>query len=146
MMEKTESTNRGRLIRESLIFQLKLIADGVRDLVLLPVSLIATAVGLIRGGDEPEREFQSVIELGRQTEQWINLFGQHEPIEQAGQAGSIDMLLTRAEEVVREQAREGGISESASKAVNKALAAAHKVANEGVWNRKNDPAERDVDI
>ncbi len=39
---------------------------------------MATAVGLLRGGKDTEREFQQVLELGRQSEQWINLFGNHE--------------------------------------------------------------------
>lgn len=129
-MKEAENSKRGQLVRNSLIFQLKLIADGMRDFALVPVSLVATLIGLIRGGAQPEREFESVIDLGRETERWINLFGQHEPIEQAGSAGSIDMLLTRAEEVVREQAREGGISESASKAVTRAINAAHEKARQ----------------
>jgi hypothetical protein len=117
---------RGRLFRDSVIFQLKLLADGFRDFALLPVSLFATAIGLLRGGEEADREFRQVIDLGRQTERWINLFGHHEPIEQAGQAGTLDSLLTRAEEVVREQVRSGGISETASQALDRALGAARE--------------------
>jgi len=144
-MKETQSTKRGKLIRETLVFQVKLLADGFRDFALVPVSLLASLAGLVRGGEEPDREFQSVLELGRQTEQWINLFGQHEPIKQAGPAGSIDMLLTRAEEVVREQAREGGISDSASRAVTRALQAVHEKASE-TPAAKGGKKDRDVDI
>lgn len=145
-MKETQDDKRGPLIRESLIFQLKLIADGMRDFALVPISLVATLVGVIRGGDEPDREFRHVIDLGRQTEQWINLFGQHEPIKEAGRAGSIDMLLTNAEEVVKEQVQSGGISESASRAINKALAAAHdKARSRSLHENKKNP-DRDVDI
>ena len=145
-MKEVESHKRGALIRESVIFQLKLLADGFRDLMLLPISLIATLVGVVRGGDEPDREFRQVIELGRQSEQWINLFGQHEPIHKAGSAGSIDLLLTRAEEVVREQAREGGISDAASTAIGRALTAAHKKARENSNPRQLGRDDRNVDI
>ena len=148
-MKETDNSKRSKLIRESLVFQLKLIADGFRDFALVPVSIVATLVGLLRGGEEPEREFLNVIELGRQSEQWINLFGQHEPIEQAGRAGSIDMLLTKAEEVVREQVSEGGITESASRAVNRALSAAAEKARQKEEDDSADskkPAERGVDI
>ena len=144
-MKETENNKRGQLVRTSLVFQLKLIADGMRDFALVPVSLVATLIGLIRGGSQPEREFESVIDLGRQTERWINLFGQHEPIEQAGSAGSIDMLLTRAEEVVREQAREGGISESASRAVTRAITAAHDKARQSEIP-DDKPKERPTEI
>ena len=145
-MKETESTGRGALIRESLIFQLKLIADGFRDFALVPVSLFATLAGLIRGGEEPGREFNKVIELGRKSEQWINLFGQHEPLTRAGQAGSIDMLLTRAEEVVREQVRQGGISETASRALDRALTAAHDKARETGAGEEEANIERGTDI
>ena len=139
-MNESMSNKRAALFREALIFQLKLLADGARDVILVPISLVAALVGFLRGGDEPDREFRRVIELGRQSEQWINLFGQHAPIKQAGQAGSIDMLLTKAEEVVREQAREGGITENASRAIGRALDAAHKTVKE------KDPSERSRDI
>ena len=145
-MKKTEHHSRGVLVRESLIFQLKQIADGMRDFALVPVSLVATAVGLIRGGENQDREFRQVIELGRQTEQWINLFGQHEPLEKAGRAGSIDLLLTQAEDVVREQVREGGISEKASLAIEKALTAAHDKARALEEKDQSGPTERDTDI
>lgn len=145
-MKTKGGQGRGALIRESVIFQLKLIADGFRDFALVPVSLIATAIGLLRGGSEPEREFRQIIDLGRQTERWINLFGHHQPIEQAGQAGSLDRLLTRTEEVVREQVRSGGISETASKALTRALNAAHDKAKANESKNKSEPGERDVEI
>jgi len=127
-MNEVTPGRRGALFRESLIFQLKLMADGLRDLILVPVSLIATLAGLLRGGAHPDREFRQVLELGRQAERWINLFGNHEPMRQAGQAASLDHLLARAEEVVREQARKGGISESATMAIERALQAAKRGA------------------
>ena len=149
-MKETETEGRGVLIRESMVFQLKLLADGLRDFALVPISLIATIVGLVRGGEGQDREFRRVIELGRQSEQWINLFGQHQPLEEAGQVGSIDLLLTRAEEVVREQVKEGGISESASAAIERALTAAHDKARlSGAKTESDEPDEPDhrgVDI
>ena len=110
MTESSES-KRITLVRESLLFQLKLIADGLRDFMLVPVSLVATLVGLLRSGENPEVEFNRVIEMGKKSEQWINLFGQHDPIPEAGDAGSIDRLVTRAEKVVREQTRKGNDSD-----------------------------------
>lgn len=129
MTEKTEG-KRAQLIRESLVFQVKLIADGMRDFLLVPVSIAATIVGLIRSNENPEEEFNRVIDLGRKTEQWINLFGQHDPIQEAGDAGSIDRLVTRAEEVVREQVRSGEVSQSASSAIERALDSLHRKVRE----------------
>ena len=145
-MKETDKEKRNALVRETLILQLKLVADGFRDFALVPVSLFATLAGLIRGGDDVDREFRKVIELGRQSEQWINMFGQHEPLGKAGPVGSIDNLLTRAEEVVREQVKEGGISETASRALSRALSAAHDKAREGKNNSQDAPNERSKDI
>jgi hypothetical protein len=65
------------LIWEAGLFQVKLLADGLRDLLLVPVSIVATLIGLVSGGDEPDRHFRQVIRLGRRMDAWINLFGQH---------------------------------------------------------------------
>ena len=129
MTENTEG-KRAQLIRESLLFQLKLIADGMRDFLLVPVSLVATVVGLIRSSENPEEEFNRVIDLGRKSEQWINLFGTHDPIHEAGDAGSIDRLVTRAEDVVREQVKSGEVSQSASSAIERALNSLHRKVRE----------------
>ena len=129
-MTESESSKRVELVRESLVFQLKLLADGVRDLVLVPISLVATGIGLLRSADDPDKEFRRVLNLGRQSEQWINLFGHHDPLHGAGDLGSIDLLLTRAEEVVREQVKEGGVSENASTAIARALEKAHKTVRD----------------
>ena len=72
-MHESEVSTRATLIRNGVKFQLKLMADGFRDLVLVPVSLFATLIGLLRGGEDAERELNQVIELGRQSEKWICL-------------------------------------------------------------------------
>ena len=124
--ERDGMMTRGELVHESAIFQLKLMVDGLRDLVLVPVSLVATLVGLLRGGDEPAREFNQVIMLGRQTEQWINLFGHHATPEDANVATSIDSLLTHVEEVVRQQYKSSAISDRARKEIDQALHTVHE--------------------
>jgi hypothetical protein len=50
MMADTEKSRRGELARDAAVFQLKLMADGLRDLVLMPVSLIAISVARLNGG------------------------------------------------------------------------------------------------
>ena len=124
-MTETTMSKRAVLVRESLMFQIKLIVDGVRDFLLVPVALAATVIGLLRSGDDPETEFNRVLELGRQSEQWINLFGTHEPLHQAGDAGSIDRMVSRAERVVREQVATGAVSDTAGRAIGEALDRLH---------------------
>jgi len=79
------------------VLQIKLIADGFRDAILIPVSLFAALVGVLRGGDEADREFRRVIKLGRRSERWINLFGQQRPLGKPHPADSIDTVLGQVE-------------------------------------------------
>ncbi len=70
-----QAQSRLQLLWDGIVFQLKLVVDGLRDVVLVPVSLIAIVAGLLFGGRRPDVFFRQVLALGRRTEQWINLFG-----------------------------------------------------------------------
>ena len=124
-MSETSPSKRGTLIRNTVVFQLKLMADGFRDLVLLTVSLIATLIGLLRGGDEPEREFNQVIEVGRDSEQWINLFGNHDVPDNTNVTTSIDALFSKVEETLKQQYLAAGTSARAQAEIDEALQVAH---------------------
>ena len=108
-MGDNNKTNSGRigLIRDAATLQVKLLVDGFRDALLIPVSLIATVIGVLRGGDEPDREFKRVVELGRRSERWINLFGRHDTMDMENPTGTIDKVLEQAEAVVIEQYKKG---------------------------------------
>ena len=120
-MSETNPSKRSELVRHAVVFQLKLMADGFRDLVLLPVSLIATIIGLLRGGEEPDREFNQIIQVGRESEQWINLFGNHAAPDNSNTTASIDSLFTKVEETLKQQYKTGGFSERAKTEIEKAL-------------------------
>ena len=123
-MSETNPSKRSTIIRNTVVFQLKLMADGFRDLVLLPISLIAALIGLLRGGDEPEREFLQVINVGRESEQWIDLFGNHAVPENANATASIDALFTKVEETLKQQYLAAGTSARAQAEIDEALQAA----------------------
>ncbi len=63
------------LIRENLAFQIKLTLDAVRDLLLSPVAIICTVLDLIKGNRSGEGYFQRLMQMGHQTDEWLNLFG-----------------------------------------------------------------------
>jgi len=114
-MNDAPQNARTDLIRKMVVLQLKLLVDGIRDAALIPISLIATLLGLIRGGPDIDRELNTVLDFGRQSERWINLFGNHPP------AGSLDSLLNRVETVITEQYRKGRTEEEARAAVKEAM-------------------------
>ena len=127
-MSETEPSKRGLLLRRVVVFQLKLAADGLRDLVLLPVSMVAAIIGLMRGGDEPEKELDQVMDYGRQTEQWIDLFDQHGSDEKSHSLASIDNIFSSVEEALKQSYKAAGTSEDAQTEIDEALNAAHEKA------------------
>lgn len=98
---------RAELIREAATLQIKLLADGFRDALLIPISLVAAVIGLLRGGNAADREYRQVIKLGRRSERWINLFGHQRPLGKSNRAGSMDKVLGHVESAVVEQYRKG---------------------------------------
>lgn len=120
--EPDKSNPRADLLRKALILQFKLVVDGMRDALLIPFSLVAAAIGLIRGGENADDEFRRVIKLGRRSERWINLFGHQAPLRRSHPGGSLDTLLDRVEEVVMDQYRKGQSEAEARAAIRKVLA------------------------
>jgi len=118
------------LIRDIAVLQVKLIVDGLRDLVLVPTSLVfgIVSVAKMRNG-KPGSEFYKLVSIGRQSEQWINLFG---AIENAPPDivettpfgnGDIDELVLRVERFVVDEHKRGGVTAQAKTRIDKALAA-----------------------
>lgn len=120
-MNKQTDNPRIALIRDSATLQAKLLVDGFRDALLIPVSLVATLIGLLRGGEDCDREYRRVIKLGRRSERWINLFGHQRPLGRFGKTGSMDSILNQVESIVTEQYRKGRNPSETRDAVRKAL-------------------------
>ena len=120
-MKSTNDSPRITLIRETAILQLKLIADGFRDAILIPISLLAALIGLLRGGEECDREYSRVLKLGRRSERWINLFGHQQPLGISHPAGSMDKILNQVEAVVMDQYKKGRSTSETRAAVSKAM-------------------------
>jgi hypothetical protein len=102
-METANRNPRIELIRETAVLQIKLLVDGVRDAILIPLSLVAALIGVLRGGADCDREFRRVIKLGRRSERWINLFGHKRPLGNDLAKGSMDSILEQVESAVMEQ-------------------------------------------
>lgn len=66
-----------RVARDVLVFQFKLVVDGLKDLALAQVALGAALVDLIRRDGTPGRRFYGIVRLSDRFDQWIDL---HEPL------------------------------------------------------------------
>lgn len=107
--------NRWALFRDVFKFQAKLVVDGLRDALMIPVSLVAAVVGVLMEPKSPDRLFNKVLDFGRKTESWINLFGRAE------REPGIDELFGRLEQRIKDQYEKGGITASAKDTIDLSL-------------------------
>lgn len=124
------------LIRDIAVLQVKLIVDGVRDLLLVPASLIVGIVSLAKTQDgKPGSEFYSLINVGKQSERWINLFGaiKNAPPEiiEENRFGEADMdeIVSRVESFVVDEYQRGGVTAQAKERIQKAMDAMQRRRN-----------------
>lgn len=68
----TRPRHRTAVLLRLLRFQLKLLFDGVRDLVLSPVSIGVVVIGWLLGREQ--QYFDALMRLGERTDAWLNLF------------------------------------------------------------------------
>ncbi len=125
-----ERPDRWTLIRDLAVLQVKLLVDSFRDLVLIPASLIAGIVSLVRTRDgKPGPEFYTLVEVGQQSERWINLFGAMEnappDIAKKDHFGDVDMdaIVSRIETFLVDEHKRGGVTAQAKARIDKALEA-----------------------
>jgi hypothetical protein len=63
------------LLRDLAIFQVKLVLDGAKDIVLSPVSFAAAVFDILMPGRRPGHRFYGVMAIGERFDRWLNLFG-----------------------------------------------------------------------
>jgi hypothetical protein len=122
------TSGRWVLIRDIGVLQVKLLVDGLRDLILVPASLIAGIVSLASTKDGAVGlQFYQLLAWGRQSEIWINLFGavdnspaEIEGVQSLGER-DIDDILGRLESFVVEEVRRGGVTAQAKDRLDRIL-------------------------
>lgn len=70
----TTARTRWVILRDLLIFQIKLVLDGAKDIVLSPLSLAAAALDLFFPGSRPGHRFYAVMRMGEKYDRWLSLF------------------------------------------------------------------------
>ncbi len=118
------------LIRDMMIFQLKLAMDAIRDLMLSPVSIICTLVDILKGHDVSQSYFHKLMAFGQQTDSWLNLFGTHKKSsevlsehskKEAKTDVNLDQLFSQVESLLKEQHNKGGLTASAKSKIDRYL-------------------------
>jgi len=120
--ENSHAGERWTLLRDLAVMQGKLIVDGLRDLLLVPASLIAGLVSLITSQNgRPGPQFYHLLQFGKQTERWINLFGavKNAPDDVVQQSPfgdrDIDDIVHRVESFIVDEYKRGGVTAQAKK-------------------------------
>ena len=125
---KGDYPDRWTLIRDLFVFQAKLLVDGLRDLLLVPASLVAGIWSLVSGeNDRPGPQFYKLVSLGKQSELWIDLFKAYENApeevrrEHEFAVKNMDELVDRFESFVVDEYERGGVTAQAKERIDKAL-------------------------
>lgn len=101
--------SRSKVVRDTFVFQLKLMLDGGRDLFLSPVSMLAALAGILLHPSNPERYLRKLMYFGHKTDRWINLFGAYRQGAADRQTRS-DFYVKKVEESVVKDYRAGGVA------------------------------------
>jgi hypothetical protein len=95
--------NTKKLLRDVLIFQGKLALDGIRDIILSPIAVIAAIYGSITHPENPSIYFQSLMQFGRKTDDFINLFEHRSHTESPSEAPKSDDYVDQIEAALSKQ-------------------------------------------
>ncbi|MCW9016804.1 MAG: hypothetical protein OQJ89_07560 [Kangiellaceae bacterium] len=121
-------------IRNLVLFQLKLAVDALRDILLSPISLIATIMDLIEGRRGSKSYFSMLLKMGRESERRINLFQQHR---EKKRSKTIDSMIRQVEDILVNEYKTGGVSEKAKAALEKTLRMRNKDTEKNTTTDKN---------
>ncbi|MCM2310076.1 MAG: hypothetical protein NDI84_01625 [Steroidobacteraceae bacterium] len=99
----TNSAKRGsrlRLLRDVVVFQVKLGLEALLDITLIPVSLAAAGLDLLLGNWRQPRWFHAVLRFGERCERRIDLWGVGQNAEVA--EAEVDAVMRSIETLIRQ--------------------------------------------
>ncbi len=103
------SSQKRVIIRDLIIFQIKLVLDGVKGVLVLQLSVGAALFDLLFGRPGRPLLFYSVLRMSERFDLWLNVYSAADRAEDtedglfgASRAGS-DSLLGKMEEMVRQR-------------------------------------------
>lgn len=123
-----DSQGRWELIRDVLVFQLKLVLDAVRDFALSPLSIGAGVLDLVSGDEPAGRRFYAVLRLGQRAERWLDLYRPAGRLEGGEELPGVDSVVARVEALLAQQVERGGVTAQAKAAIDRSLDALSRKA------------------
>jgi hypothetical protein len=100
MTDQSDHETRWRLVRDVVVFQIKLGMEAVLDLTLIPVSLAAAGLDLLLGNWRRPRWFHAVLRIGERCEHRIDLWRVATPGVDAPKS-EVDAVMRSIETLIR---------------------------------------------
>jgi hypothetical protein len=100
MTDQSDHETRWRLVRDVVVFQIKLGMEAILDLTLIPVSLAAAAIDFLLGNWRRPRWFHAVLRFGERCEHRIDLWRVATPGVDMPQS-EVDAVLHSIETLIR---------------------------------------------
>jgi hypothetical protein len=123
------SNERWTFIRDVVVFQIKMLLDNLRDLVLMPVALAAAVIDLLYRGEREGALFYKVLRWGLHSEEVIDVYSaiaHHDPGRfKVSQAFTVDGVIARLENVVTREVEKGGTAATIKTAMDRAIDQLH---------------------
>ena len=123
-----DEDSRWELMRDVLVLQAKLLLEGLRDVMLGPISIIAGLLGALRKQGDPRQYFRRVLSAGYRFDDWLNLYGPLSRLPEKERRDlfkapdrNVDRYFARVEQALVEQYARGGITRSAKEAIDALL-------------------------
>jgi hypothetical protein len=125
---------RWKFVRDVVVFQLKMLLDNARDLVLMPVSLAAALIDLVFRGEREGARFYKVLRWGAHSEEVIDVYSaieHHPPGDfKINPNYTVDGVIARLEGVVVREVEKGGTAASIKSAMERAIDQLHSETGE----------------
>lgn len=117
MQEVPNNHARWPLIRQGIVFQLKLGLDALRDILMSPVSIVLVIADVVMGSNQQQSYFNRLMRLGKKSDHWINLFAVDSPNtgsedNKVVADSNVDYWITKIETVVKEQQVDGKLTQT----------------------------------
>ena len=117
------------VVREVLVLQAKLILEGLRDVVLGPISIGAALIDLATDDERPGRLLERVLRAGIRFDIWLDLFGGLPRLAEAAEedpeglppSQGVDRWFDRIEGALVEEVEKGELSKAALARVERVL-------------------------
>ena len=140
--------DRWNFLRDVVVFQIKLLLDNLRDLVLMPVSLVAALIDLVSRGEREGALFYKVLRWGAHSEEVIDVYSaieHHAPGDfKVSPNYTVDGVIARLESVLKREVEKGGTAASIKAAMDRAIDQLHTETS-GTRDRARNVVVRTAD-